>query len=218
MSASTTRKKSAQASKRKGTTSKPLECKATRARRSETIKFLTLDETRRLFAVITDKRDKAIFLLAYRHGLRASEVGLLRVSDLDLKRLRMIFHRLKGSLSGEHPLQADEARALKAWLKSRDMDSPILFPSRRGLPISRQMLDVLIKSYGEEASIPKNKRHFHVLKHSIATHLLDAGAELRFLQDWLGHSNIQNTVIYTALVSTSRETKARQYFLKLPRL
>jgi site-specific recombinase XerD len=80
------------------------------------------------------------------------------------------------------------------------------------------MLDVLIKSYGEEASIPKNKRHFHVLKHSIATHLLDAGAELRFLQDWLGHSNIQNTVIYTALVSTSRETKARQYFLKLPRL
>ena len=140
------------------------------------------------------------------------------MSDLDLKRLKIMLHRLKGSLSGEHPLQADEARALKAWLKSRDTDSPILFPSRRGLPISRQMLDVLMKGYGEEAAVPKDKRHFHVLKHSIATHLLDAGAELRFLQDWLGHSNIQNTVIYTALVSTSRETKARQYFLKLPRL
>ncbi len=129
-----------------------------------------------------------------------------------------MLHRLKGSLSGEHPLQTDEARALKAWLKSRDTDSPILFPSRLGLPISRQMLDVLMKGYGDESAIPKDKRHFHVLKHSIATHLLDAGAELRFLQDWLGHSNIQNTVIYTALVSTSREQKARQYFLKLPRL
>lgn len=145
-------------------------------------------------------------------------LGLLRVDDLDLKRLRVMLHRLKGSLSGEHPLQADEARALKAWLKHRDTDSPILFPSRRGLPISRQMLDVLMKQYGEEASIPKEKRHFHVLKHSSATHLLDAGADLRFVQDWLGHSNIQNTVIYTSLVSTSREQKARQYFLKLPSL
>jgi type 1 fimbriae regulatory protein FimB len=216
MPVATAQKKSAKANKKKATTPKPPERQATRARRSETIKFLTLDETRRLFKAITDKRDKAIFLLAYRHGLRASEVGMLRISDLDLKRLRVMLHRLKGSLSGEHPLQSDEARALKAWLKSKDIDSPILFPSRRGLPISRQMLDVLMKSYGGEAAIPKEKRHFHVLKHSIATHLLDAGADLRFVQDWLGHSNIQNTVIYTALVSTSREQKARQYFLKLP--
>lgn len=189
--------------------------KTTPARRTETIKFLTLDETWRLFKGITDKRDKAIFLIAYRHGLRASEIGMLRVSDLDLKRLKIMLHRLKGSLSGEHPLQADEARALKAWLKQRGTDSPVLFPSRRGLPISRQMLDVLMKDYAGLARIPKDKRHFHVLKHSIATHLLDAGAELRFVQDWLGHSNIQNTVIYTALVSTSREAKARQYFLKM---
>ncbi len=80
------------------------------------------------------------------------------------------------------------------------------------------MLDVLMKGYGGEAKIPKEKRHFHVLKHSIATHLLDAGADLRFLQDWLGHANIQNTVIYAALVSGSREAKAREFFLKLPRL
>lgn len=199
-----------------GRARKPVTASA-RARRTETIKFLTLDETRRLFECVTNKRDKAIFLIAYRHGLRASEVGLLRVSDVDFKRMRIMIHRLKGSLAGEHPLQADEVRAIKAWLKQRGTDLPILFPSRRGLPISRQMLDVLMKEYAEQAAIPEEKRHFHVLKHSIATHLLDAGAELRFVQDWLGHSNIQNTVIYTALVSTSREAKAREYFLKLPR-
>src|ERR1051325_5726294 len=187
-----------------------------KARRTETIKCLTLDETKRLFSRITDKRDKAIFLTAYRHGLRASEVGLLRVDDLDLKRLKIMLHRLKGSLSGEHPLQPDEARALKAWLKARGTDSPMLFTSTRNQPISRQMLDVLMKRYGGEARLPKEKCHFHVLKHSIATHLLDA--DLRFLQDWLGHANIQNTVIYAALVSHSRERKAREYFMKLPRL
>jgi integrase len=63
--------------------------------------------------------DKAIFLLAYRHGLRASEVGLLHVEDLDFKTLRIMIHRLKGSHSGEHPLQSDEAKAIKAYLRER---------------------------------------------------------------------------------------------------
>lgn len=188
-----------------------------RAKRTRTTKFLTLDETQRLFSVIKDRRDRAIFLIAYRHGLRASEIGLLQTGDLDFKKLRVMVHRLKGSLSGEHPLQPDEVKALRSHLRHRALDSPILFPSRRALPISRYMLDELMKRYGAQADLPKEKRHFHVLKHSIATHLLDAGAELRFVQDWLGHANIQNTVIYTALVSTTRETKARQHFLKLPK-
>jgi site-specific recombinase XerD len=69
--------------------------------------------------------------------------------------------------------------------------------------------DALIKHYGELAKLPKDKRHLHARQHSIATHLLDAGDELRFVQDWLGHSNIQNTVIYSHLVSKSRREKAR---------
>jgi integrase len=78
MSARTAKKKQTKTTKRKATIQKPPEHQATRARRSETIKFLTLDETRQLFTAITDKRDKAIFLFAYQHGLRASEIGLLR--------------------------------------------------------------------------------------------------------------------------------------------
>jgi integrase len=59
------------------------------SQRLEKIKFLTTDELKRLFSTIKDKRDRALFLLAYRHGLRASEVGLLHITDLDLKTLRV---------------------------------------------------------------------------------------------------------------------------------
>jgi integrase len=65
--------------------------------RTRTIRFLTPEELKTFLGVIRDKRDRAIFLVGYRHGLRASEMGLLRTSDLDLKGLRLMVHRLKGS-------------------------------------------------------------------------------------------------------------------------
>jgi integrase len=139
---------------------------------TQTIQFLTQDEVRRLLGVIASKRDAAIFLLAYRHGLRASEVGLLHVQDLDVTQQRLRLHRLKNPISGVHPLRPDEAKAIKASLRQRPYDSPTLFTSKRRDPISRRQLDNLMKDYGERADLPASKRHFHVLKHSIATHLL----------------------------------------------
>ena len=132
-----------------------------RPQRAETIRFLTLDELGRLLAATRGSvRDRAMFLLAYRHGLRASEVGLLRGDDLDLRALRLAVHRLKGSLSGTHPLQPDEAKALRAWLRKREQPpSPVLFPSNRGDPIARRTLDWLMKKYGEAAELPPSKRH-----------------------------------------------------------
>ena len=190
----------------------------TKARQAETIKFLTTDEIKRLFSVISKKRDKAIFLLAYRHGLRASEVGLLQLDDIDYKKMRLHVHRLKGSISGVHTIQADEMRYIKAHLKHRTKESPYLFVSNRGTPIHRNTLGVLIKKYAEKANLPKEKRYFHILKHSIATHLLDDGeADIRFVQDWLGHSNIQNTVIYANLANKTRDRKARASFMKMPK-
>lgn len=188
------------------------------ASKLDKIKFLSIEEIKRLFSVIKHKRDKAIFLMAYRHGLRASEVGLINLDDIDFNKQRIMIHRLKGSLSGVHLLQPDESRILKSYIRDRKSESPTLFVSNRNLPISRKTLDVQIKNYGEKAELPKDKRHFHVLKHSIATHLLDTGeAELRFVQDWLGHANIQNTVIYTSLVSKTRDKKARKHFMKMPK-
>lgn len=71
---------------------------------TETIEFLTREEMEALLKAIPNKRDKAVFLMAYRHGLRASEVGMLRVSDIDFKGQRIKLHRLKGSLDGNHTM------------------------------------------------------------------------------------------------------------------
>lgn len=73
--------------------------------------FLTFDELKRLFNIIKaegNKRDRALFLLAYRHGLRASEVGKLHKTDVDFKQLPLMCYRLKGSYSGQHTMEPDE--------------------------------------------------------------------------------------------------------------
>ena len=185
---------------------------ALHTRQPNRLKYLTQEELKNLFSVITRKRDTAIFLLAYRHGLRVSEIGMMKIDDVDLNRGRLTIVRLKKSLGGEYPLQSDELKALRAWLKERRDANPYLFPSRRQLPISRRALDHLMKGYGMKANIPVDKRHFHVLKHSIATHLLDAGADIRFVQDWIGHKNIQNTVVYAQISNKAREEGAKKFF------
>ena len=76
--------------------------------------FLTQDEVRRLFSAIKDKRDRAIFAVAYRHGLRASEVGMLQTTHLDLQSARTTITRLKGSLSGTYPLSPDIVKLIRA--------------------------------------------------------------------------------------------------------
>jgi site-specific recombinase XerD len=158
---------------------------------AQKIHSLTQPELRALFRVITRKRDRALFLVAYRHGLRASEVGLLQVDDLNLAQQRLTVRRVKRSLRGISPRRADEVTALKAHLRERKSHAPALFLSQRGTPISRRQLDTLMKHSGELADIPAAQRHFHALKPSIAPHLLDAGADLRFAQDWVGHASIR---------------------------
>jgi type 1 fimbriae regulatory protein FimB/type 1 fimbriae regulatory protein FimE len=180
---------------------------------TQSIQYLTQDELRRLLNVIKDKRDTALFLLSYRHGLRASEVGLLQTQDLDFSQQRIRIHRFKKSNGGVQPLRPDEAKAIKAYLRQRPYASPILFTSKRRDPTSRRQLDNLIKAYGTRANLPESKRHFHVLKHSIATHLLDAGADLRFVQDWIGHASINNTVLYAQLTNRKRDEEARRIFM-----
>src|SRR5262249_5375065 len=140
-----------------------------------------------------------------------------KVADIDFKRMRIRIERLKSSHSGEHPLQLDELKALKAHLRARKSDHPALFLSRQDRPISRKTLEWLMKRYGRTAELPEDRRHFQVLRHSIAIHLLQSNANLRFVQDWLGHSNVQNTRIYMSLISSSRRPRKANSLLKLPK-
>lgn len=181
------------------------------------IKFLTVEELRRLFSVIKNKRDRALFLVAYRHGLRASEIGMIRVEDVDFQEGRIRVVRLKGSSASVHSLQPDETRALRAFVKQAKLTNGILFKSSHRKPISRRTLDYLMKQYGEKAGLPKDRCHFHVLKHSIATHMLEADFGLIEIKDWLGHRSLRNTAIYTFVTQTKRDEIAHKLLARMPK-
>jgi site-specific recombinase XerD len=78
--------------------------------------------------------------------------------------------------------------------------------------VSRYTLWHRMQTYGEATGLPPEKRTFHILKHSIATHLRDAGADLACVRDWLGHANIQNTLMYARVTTVKRDTEAHRLF------
>jgi integrase len=170
--------------------------------------YLQEEELERFFRVIRSPRDRALFRLAYHAGLRASEVGMLDMRDYVVRTGRIYVHRLKGSNSGEHHLCREEAKALTAWLKVRGTAPGPIFQSNRKRGISRKMLHVLMQHYGRLAMIPPKLCHFHVLKHSCATHLLSRGFGVEQVQDWMGHVNIANTMIYARVTNSRRDQMA----------
>lgn len=163
------------------------------------------DEVQRFFKAITSVRDRALFRLMYHAGLRASEVGLLEMRDYSPRTERIMIHRLKGSNSGEHPMNRETARALRAWLKVRGSGPGAIFRTRLGGPIGRKMLDKLTKHYAAIAKWPAKMAHCHVFKHACCTHLLSRGFNIEQVQDWVGHANVQNTIIYGRVTNSRRD-------------
>ena len=180
---------------------------STRRRKPAIPQFLTAEETAALFAAVVagrNVRDVALFEVAYHRGLRASEVGLLQLNHLRLAHRRLFVTRLKGGRSGEFPLTDREVRALRAWVKERGSTPGPLFPSRNSRPISRRRLDELMKEYGTAAQLPEAKRHFHCLRHSCATDLVERDVDIVLIQDHLGHADIRNTQIYARVSERKR--------------
>jgi type 1 fimbriae regulatory protein FimB len=144
-------------------------------------------------------RDHLLMLLAYRHGLRVSELVDVRMKDLDLETGRIFVRRKKGSLSTHQPLEGDELRAIRAYLRERehrsDARSSYLFLSERG-PMTRQAINYLAKEIGERAKL-RFRVHPHMLRHSTGYYLANQGYDTRLVQDYLGHKNIAHTVKYT---------------------
>jgi type 1 fimbriae regulatory protein FimB len=144
-------------------------------------------------------RNYAMALLAYRHGLRVSELINMRMVDVDLDTAHLFVRRLKGSLSTSHPLGGDEIRALRRWLRKRVnapcCNSPLVFLSERG-PMTRQAFNYICAEVGMRAGM-SIKVHPHMLRHSCGYALANKGKDTRLLQDYLGHRNITHTTIYT---------------------
>jgi integrase len=176
-----------------------------RSQSDKTRKYLEAAEIKAFMSVIKRPRDKALFLVAITHGLRASEIGMIQMYDVDVRQMRLTVRRLKGSRGGQYLMMPDTLKALKAWLKVRGDAPGALFLSREGYPISRKTLDYLMKRYAKKAGLPPTLAHFHALKHSCATQLLEIGREITEVQDRLGHVNIQNTMIYAHVTNARRQ-------------
>jgi type 1 fimbriae regulatory protein FimB len=145
-------------------------------------------------------RDKCLLLLMFRHGLRVSEACGLVLSQVDIESRILHVTRLKAGLSTTHPLRGDELKAIKAWLAIRakmEPETDAFFLSERRRPLSRKTAWFMIRHYGELAGLSVDA-HPHMLRHGCGFALADQGADTRLIQDYLGHRNIQHTVMYTA--------------------
>jgi integrase len=141
-------------------------------------------------------RDATMIRIAFRHGLRVSELCALQWSDVEFETATLHVRRAKGGDSATHPLLGEEMRALRAL--KREAKSPFVFVSERGAPFTTAGFASLVQRAGTEADIGF-KVHPHMLRHSTGYALANIGTDTRTLQAYLGHRSIQSTVRYTAL-------------------
>lgn len=170
--------------------------------------YLTVKEVDKLFGSISEDdpyelRDKAIFELLYSGGLRISEAIELLYDDVDFGDQ---FIRVMGKGSRERivPMGKEAGRLLKKYIRHSRNDilgireSEYFFISKKGSKLNRKSVWRLLKNYVSRTQIVKNITP-HTLRHSFATHLLENGADLRAVQELLGHMDISTTQVYTHL-------------------
>jgi integrase/recombinase XerD len=181
-----------------------------------------------LSAVVGDdpkaRRDRLILELLYATGMRISELAALRLADLDVDRqMALVFG--KGSKERVVPYGRHARAALEAWLGpsgrgamapdrwARRADEESLLISTRGKRMSRQTVWVVVRAAAVRVHL-EDKVTPHVLRHSCATHLLEHGADIRVVQELLGHAAITTTQVYTKV---SNDLLRREYEAAHPR-
>jgi len=142
-------------------------------------------------------RDATLILLAYRHGLRVTELVSLRWDQVDLKQGLMHINRLKQGNASVHPVRGPELRALRRLQRDYPM-LPYVFSSERKAPLTDDAIRKIVVRAGVEAKLPFSV-HPHMLRHACGYKLAQAGQDTRAIQHYLGHKNIQHTVRYTQL-------------------
>ena len=142
-------------------------------------------------------RDSALILIAYRHGLRVSELVSLRWDQIDLSQGLVHVSRLKNGLPSVHPLRGPELRALRR-LQREKANAAYVFVSERKAPLTPDAVRKIVARAGREAGI-NFSIHPHMLRHATGYKLAIDGNDTRAIQQYLGHRNIQHTTRYTEL-------------------
>ena len=142
-------------------------------------------------------RDGTLILLAYRHGLRVGELVELRGDQVDLQHGTLHVNRKKSGDAATHPMSGRELRALRQ-LKRAYTESPFLFVTERGGPITEATVRKMVARAGVRARIGLPV-HPHMLRHATGFYLANNGVDTRTIQAFLGHRNIMHTVRYTQL-------------------
>jgi integrase len=166
-----------------------------------TREYLTQKEIERLMKAASHNRyghrDATMILLAFRHGLRASELCSLRWEQVDLVHARLHVSRAKNGIPSVHPLTGVELRALRRLQREQERGRYV-FWSERGAPMSAVGFRRMITRLGKAAKMPFSV-HPHMLRHACGFKLANDGQDTRALQHYLGHKNIMHTVRYTEL-------------------
>jgi type 1 fimbriae regulatory protein FimE len=186
----------------RATPDSPLPPRRTKNLDRRTREYLTPAEVEKLLQASSKvgrhgARDRTLILLAYRHGLRVSELVTMRWEQIDLKAGLVHVSRLKNGLASTHPIRGPELRALRE-LRRDYPESPYLFVTERGGPMTPATARKLIARAGERAKLPF-PIHPHMLRHACGFKLASEGQDTRAIQQYLGHKNITHTVRYTEL-------------------
>ncbi|MEX3694445.1 tyrosine-type recombinase/integrase [Paraburkholderia sp. BR14263] len=144
-------------------------------------------------------RDAALILIAYRHGLRVSELVSLRWDQVDLTQALVHVVRRKHGMPAVHPLRGPELRALRR-LRREGPDSAYVFVSERQAPLTPDAVRKIVTRAGQQAGLAFPV-HPHMLRHATGYKLANDGHDTRAIQHYLGHRNIQHTTRYTELAS-----------------
>jgi len=170
-----------------------------------TREYLTEAEVERLMNVARKNRwghrDATMVLVAYRHGMRASELVDLRWEQIEFASGTLHVRRVKQGTPSTHPILGDELRALRRLQREQEPKSPFVFTSERGAPFGTAGFARMVERAGGEAKL-SFKAHPHMLRHACGYALANKGHDTRALQAYLGHKNIQHTVRYTELSPT----------------
>jgi integrase len=170
-----------------------------------TREYLTEAEVGRLIKVATGNRyghrDATMILVAFRHGLRVSELVDLRWDQIDFGTGTLHVRRVKKGTPSTHPIIGDELRALRRLQREQEPKSPFVFTSERGSPFTTAGFARMVERAGIEAKFGF-KAHPHMLRHACGYKLANDGHDTRALQAYLGHKNIQHTVRYTEMSPT----------------